>query len=436
MERLLEMAKKVCDQAEVYHVEESTDGVSFENAKLKNIESKVQSGVSLRILKDGKMGFAYTKNLLHPEDLLEHALDSLKGEVEAPFDFPLTKEVPQLETYDPSVETLPTSALVEECQRVCDHLASRTKGQINVSAGRAVIRRRILNGHGTDLSTVSSIYSLNTEILYPGSYSAIQRQFVDKKFGKTPQEHLDFSLALYNASAEEARVKGGRMKVLFLPETLYVLIWRLQSATNGKNVYHGVSPLIGKQGEKVFDCQLTVYDDPLNDTLPDARGFDDEATRCQRLLVIDSGKIANFYYDLFYASKLKANPTGHGYKTSLWGGETVSFKPSPSLEHLFVSPGDRSFFELVRMIDRGLIIGGAMGAHSGNIQNGDYSIGLSPGLYVEGGEIVGHVKDAMVAGNIFETMKEIVAIENEIHPAFAGTFPAVLFENISVATKE
>lgn len=48
---------------------------------------------------------------------------------------------------------------------------------------------------------------------------------------------------------------------------------------------------------------------------------------------------------------------------------------------------------------------GALGAHSGNIPNGDFSIGLSPGLYVENGEIVGHVKDSMVAGNIYEVMK-------------------------------
>jgi len=55
-------------------------------------------------------------------------------------------------------------------------------------------------------------------------------------------------------------------------------------------------------------------------------------------------------------------------------------------------------------MDTGILIAGVMGAHSGNILNGDFSIGLSPGVYVEKGEIRGHVKDAMVAGNIFDTM--------------------------------
>jgi len=61
------------------------------------------------------------------------------------------------------------------------------------------------------------------------------------------------------------------------------------------------------------------------------------------------------------------------------------------------------------------------GAHSGNILNGDYSVGLCPGLYVENGEIMGHVKDAMVAGNIFETLKEVIDIEDTTIMAPEGT---------------
>ena len=87
------------------------------------------------------------------------------------------------------------------------------------------------------------------------------------------------------------------------------------------------------------------------------------------------------------------------------------------------------------MMGRGVVVAGAMGAHSGNILNGDFSIGLSPGLYVDQGEITGHVKDAMVAGNIFETMKSVVALEDRAYPSYSGVFPAILFENVSVATK-
>ncbi len=225
------------------------------------------------------------------------------------------------------------------------------------------------------------------------------------------------------------------MKVLFLPETLYALLWRVQSVTNGRNIYQKVSPVLGKLNEKIFDEKLTLYDDPLNDRFPGARGFDDEGTPCRSFPVMEKGVLNHFYYDLYYAGKMGVPPTGHGYKSAMWGGETVSFKPSPSLEHLYIQPGEKSFRDLMRMMDQGILIAGVMGAHSGNILNGDYSIGLSPGLYVENGEILGHVKDAMVAGNIFDTMNHIIELEDTLHPASGGMFPAILFDGVSVATK-
>ena len=435
MERLLEMAKQAGDSAEVYALEEAGDSISFENGSLKEIESQSQAGMSLRILKGGYLGFAYTKNLINREGFLSNALDSLKGEVESRFDFPFTRHVPPLDTYDPSIEDLSNKAMVEECQRVCDVLASKTKGQINVSAGRSTGRVRILNSEGTDVSTTSSVYALHASILFPNSYASIHRPWVHKGFKQAPDSHLQFILETYERSLREIQIQGGRMKVLFLPETLYALLWRVQTVTNGRNIYQKVSPVMERLNEKIFDERLTLYDDPLNDRFPGARGFDDEGTPCRLFKVIDKGVLTQFYYDLYYAGKMGASPTGHGYKSAMWGGETVSFKPSPALEHLYINPGEKPFTDLLRLMDKGIVIAGVMGAHSGNILNGDFSIGLSPGVYVENGEIVGRVKDAMAAGNIFDTLNHIIELEDTLHPASGGMFPAILFDGVSVATK-
>jgi len=120
----------------------------------------------------------------------------------------------------------------------------------------------------------------------------------------------------------------------------------------------------------------------------------------------------------------------------MWGGETVSLKPVPSLQHLLIEPGELTFAEMIKSMDRGVIVGQALGAHSGNIPNGDYSIGLSPGLYVEGGEIVGHMKDTMVAGNIYELLKQVAAIGNDTK--WVGSFlntPSIYCPSVSVASK-
>jgi PmbA protein len=435
MEKLLELGKKVADQVEVYSLDETADGISFENAKLKDIGSRSQSGISLRILKNGKLGFAYTKNLLSREELLQNALSSLQGGVEALFDLPSTMEVPPLSTYERSIEHLSNATLVEECKRVCELLTPKTPGQINLSTYRHISQIRLMNSHGTDLCLTSSRYSFETEILYPGSYSAIHRLLLRKSFERVTEDYVQFLLDFYNSSRNEVPLRAGKMKVLFLPETFYVLAWRLQSGANGRNVHQKISPLLGKVGEKLMDEKLTIYDDPMDDRRPGARGFDDEGIPCQVFNVIDRGIFTGFYYDLDYARKMNMAPTGHGYKGSMWGGETVSFKPSPALTHLHIKPGERKFHELLALMDKGVIVAGAMGAHSGNILNGEFSVGLSPGLYVENGEIRGHVKDAMVAGNIYETMQDVIEVEDTLHPSYGGTFPAILFDNVSIATK-
>lgn len=41
----------------------------------------------------------------------------------------------------------------------------------------------------------------------------------------------------------------------------------------------------------------------------------------------------------------------------------------------------------------------------------------------------------MVAGNIYEVMKKVVNIEDKVYPFNIGTFPSILFDNVSVPIK-
>jgi len=435
MERLLEMALKVSEQVEVYSIQETKNTVSFENSHLKNMAVSIQSGLSLRIVKDGKLGFAYTKNLIDRNGVLNGALSSLKGGAEAPGGFPGTQTVRSLDTYDDTINAITGDAIVEECQRVCNRLSSGTTAQLNLESGHGQSSIRILNSSGADLSCRASFSYMAPALLFPGSYAAIHRVHLEKSFEKTPQDILDHILNTFSAAQKQVKPAAGRMKVIFLPESLYVLMWRLRHATSGKALYQNESPLAKRIGAKIFSDQLTVVDDPLNDSLPSARSFDDEATPCRCMSLVENGILQNYYYDLFYAKKMGVESSGHGYKTAMWGGDTVSLKIFPSLEHLFIEPGDQSFESMLKSMDRGVIVCRVLGAHSGNIPNGDYSVGLSPGIYVEGGEIVGHVKDAMIAGNIYVNLKNIIAIEDSRHFTSGGCFPAILIDDVNIQIK-
>ena len=440
MEQLLQMAKKVCDKAEVYSVEYTDNSIFFENAKLNNMDSKFQSGVSLRIIKGGKLGFAYTRNLTSREELIWNALDSLKGGVEAGYDFPLTEELPGLDTYDSSLENLSSTKLVDECARVCDLFKSKTDSEIEITSFAHVGNIRIINTAGTDVSMKAAEYGVLVNMIYPGTGVGIWRVFKSKKFEKMPDDMVKEMIELYNLSSPVVEPKGGRMKVMFMPGAMNTLYWRILSGTSSRSVYEKVSPVADKVGEKIFDERITIYDDPLNDKYPKARSFDDEGVACAPLTIVENGVLKSFFYDLDYANKLNTKSTGHGYRTAelflALTADPVTLKPIPALSHMRIKPGNKSFSQMVRSINRGIILEGALGPHSGNIPNGDYSVGVCPGLYVENGEIVGRVKDAMVAGNIYETLKNVVDIGDKLYPCSDGAWvPAILCDNVSVATK-
>jgi PmbA protein len=429
MERLLEIARKRADKVEVYGKDSAYTGASFEDGRLKDIDSSFSSGVGLLIMKDGKLGRAYTRNLIDREGLVADALAALAGGVEAGYELPGAAKLPGLGSYDGGIEQLTSTALAAECERLVTGVKDRTRAQVNVSAARQVETVRVLNSSGADFTARSSQYYCYLSLLYPGSYSSISRVTSAKSFARFPDEDLEYVVDTYNRSAEERKPAAGRTRVLFLPEQVYALAWRLVTATRGKEVFEGVSPLKDKVGKPVLGKLLTVTDEPLNDAWPGARAFDDEGTPCRNTPLFEDGVLRGFYYDRYYAWKAGAEPTGHGFR------QDVTARTGPQLGHLAVRPGDKSFGDLLREMGSGVVVAGVLGAHSGNILNGDYSIGLSPGLWVENGEIAGHVKDAMVAGNVYTDLKNVVAVGNRQHDAYMGRFPALLLDGVSFATR-
>ncbi len=437
MEKLLEMASGAADQAEVFACDQVADTVTFQDSKLHDIETNYLAGVSLRIIKNGKLGFAYTRNLKDRKTLVGNALRSLEGGVEAGYELPLRKEaVKKVDNHDPSVKTLKGEQLLSEARRTCDTLREKVCGEITVAAFTNRVVLRIINSRGfvhTSESTTAGIYG---NVVFPGTGSGIGRLTQGKRLSGMAGWLIEEMTGLFRLGEKVVEPKGGRMKVLFMPGSLITLLWRLSSGLSGRSIYERISPVAEKLGQRVFSDKLTVVDDPLDDSYPGARSFDDEGTICAPLILIDRGEIKSFYYDLNYAKKLGVASTGHGYRSGPWGGDPVSLKPGPALAHLFIRPGKASLEKLISMIDRGIIVEGALGAHSGNIPNGDYSIGVSPGLYVENGNIVGRVKDAMVAGNIYQTLREVMELGDTLYPIFGGAWaPPILCDGVSVATK-
>ncbi len=436
MKELLDIAARVCDQAEVFSIRNDSGSLEMRNGKPTDMSASIQSGYALRVLKDERIGTAYTKNLLNRDELVSNAMDSLKGNVEAGFSFPGQQDIAPSWEPDGSISRMGFHDLHACSEKVLDYLRGRVKGQIDVQSARGVLDMAIMNTSGLDISRESAFMYIYVSLLFPNTETSVHKFYDSRKSGDFPENELDALVNLYTSGLPEVDIPTGKMKVVFTPDTMYTLLWRLSDATSGKAFYNRISPLQDKRGEKVLSDKFTLYGDPTDPEEVDQRFFDDEGVATKKHTIFEGGVFRNLILNLDYAEKLKENPTGTGYRGGMFGGETVALLPTPSLGCSRIAPGDVSFEDMIKSIDRGVIVLGVLGAHSGNILNGDFSVGLNPGYYVENGEIKGRVRDGMVAGNVYDVLQNIEAIEDRMHNSpMGGKYPSILLDDVSVAAK-
>lgn len=429
IEKIYKQATKEFDEVLIRQVNIENIGVSFEDSKFKKVDSSINETTSLNVIKDKYFGYAYTTSIEDIGILIQNAKNSLAGKVDGAFGFADKDDIVKLDTYRESTEKLTAQNILEKLNDIIDYLKSRTKAQINLEGYLEKISLTILTSKGVDYNQKISTYINYISLIYPGSYSNVSRLFASYDIEDLDKQILDYLLFLYNQSEKQTNPKSGKMKVLFLPEAFYTFIYRLSSALSGNNLVYKRTPLEGKIGQKIADEKFTLFHDPHILKFPYARAFDDEGTKTQKINFIEKGILKSFYFDRKSAYKYNTKSTAHGYC------QEPNEPANAYIPNFMVQNGEKTIYDLISMMDRGVIIPSVLGAHSGNVQNGDFSIGLSPGIYVENGQIVGHIKDAMVAANIYDCLNKIIDIEDKIHYSIMGNFPSILFDDINVVIK-
>jgi len=103
----------------------------------------------------------------------------------------------------------------------------------------------------------------------------------------------------------------------------------------------------------------------------------------------------------------------------------------------YINPGEMTREELFAKAANGIYVTEMKGFHAGaNAVTGDFSI-ESAGFLIEDGKIGAPIKSFTVAGNFFELLKQIAAIDNVLEmkaPGFSQIgSPDVLVPDMSVA---
>lgn len=438
MKPLIEKALKVSDAVEVYERRVFSTSVSMLMGELNGIEGEKKTEISLRIIKDGKMGAAIATDI-EDESLIDRALISLEhqGKSAEPFE---VHEPAQVLCYSELVSELSTEDLVHQVQVLNDRVQRLDANvKFGIEVNKTLSEIHMENSSGFNGSYKKSIYDLGVFTLNEkGFYNAsIEKTGCD--FSDITDEELKGLLEKHHLEAQPVSLENEKLPVILSGSVMGAMMLRVLGGVNGGNVIKHISPVENKLGEKVFSENITIRDDATHAYGTNTMAFDDEGTTAQNTLIYENGILKNYLLSQSHAKKLNGKPTGNAIKRALFSKE-IEDAPTVFETNLIVEGNSIPDEALIKGIKRGLLITGVMGAHTGNIIQGEFSLNVSSGFLIEEGKLVGKVKGAMIAGNIYDMFKDIEAIGTALEPMrgifyHMGYSPMVKFGGVNIVGK-
>ena len=431
MEEVLAHAQKFADEAEVFCASIEQTPVVFETNRLKQLHTQQSTITTLRIVHDGKIGLATAAGPYNTQELVERAIALAELGITSHLEFPAQQKYPPVELYDFEVEETPVNEMIVLGQSLIDHVRWHTPEVIcQVEVVKSVSSVRIINSRGGDVSYRKSIFSLGLEgtlvrgedMLFVFDSESSCHPIRDvAKVNNTVVRQLEWA-------KNNAAIRPGRLPVIFTPLGVSsVFAYPFMVAFNGKMVLQGASPLGGKQGEQLFAQCLSLFDDATAIHRPASYPSDDEGVPGQITPLIKKGMVSNFIYDLQTAGLAGTRSTGNGNR----GGGGM---PAPAISNMVLEPGKVALANMMHDMSEGLIVEHLMGATQGNILGGDFSGNVLLGYKVEKGEVVGRVKNVMLSGNIYNTLKDVILGDKAEWVGSLQT-PALLCANLAAACK-
>jgi PmbA protein len=420
------------EQAEVFEIQSEATKIGFEANKLKSFEVEETQGVAARVVAGGRVGFAASSDVTALDQLMENVLASARLGDDIPLQFPEPQPGPSVQVYSPELAILPASRLIEMGREMVDSvLQADEEANVSIDLTRRVRETTVRNSAGAEVAVRKAPLSimLGVERVRGDDVVTLFETFSTTALDDGYRAFVSRVGEKLRLARRSATLSSGRMPVLFSPTGGPVLCLPLIQGLNGKNVYRGISPMVGQEKELLFDEKLTVVDDPTLDGRPGSSSHDDEGVPRRQNVLIDQGRLTGLIYDLKTAALAGTEPTGNGERS-------LFSPPSPSFSNMVVAKGETPVEDIIAGIDNGLLVEAPLGLGQGNVISGVFSNNLSLAFKIEKGEITGRVKDVSIAGNIYQELRDIEALSLESEWVYGGIrLPYILLPKLNVVTK-
>lgn len=213
--------------------------------------------------------------------------------------------------------------------------------------------------------------------------------------------------------AAEGKFEG---TVVFTPECAGEMLGELFGTFISDSVMlDGTSRWKDKLGGKVVHEDLSVSSSPLNPQVVCGERYMPDGMLSDDFDIIKDGKLVSFLLSSYAAIKLK-----------LPRADNTGF-------NLVVDPGRQSVDEIIRGIDKGLLVSRFSGGSPAS--SGDFSGVAKNSFFIRDGKIAEAVSETMISGNLEKMFKNLRGISSERVEDGNSVLPYIAVDGITISGK-
>jgi PmbA protein len=410
------------EQIEAFVARGGETEVRVYEGDVEHFVSAQSEGIGIRVVVDGRTGFAYAGTLDQSAiaEVLAEARDNVQfGTVDewAALAEPDGAEVTEQTLWNEELADFPTDQKIDLAKEL-EKLASGADPRVRVDDSNyadahgesAVASTTGIRMSGRENGCYVSVSTLADE--GEGDDAETQTGF-GFSVGRSPSE-FDLDRAAREAADRATRLLGAtqpsskRLTVVLDPFVAAQFLGVISSTLNGEAVVKGRSLFRDRLGDEVAASMVTFVDDPTNPKAYTATDVDGEGLAARRNVLIEDGVLKKFVHNSYSARRAGTVSTGNATR----GG----FAGTPGVGCLALSlvPGERSQEQLIADVDDGLLVQQMQGLHSGvNPISGDFSTGAA-GLLIENGVVGAPVREITIASTLQRMLLDIVEVGGDI----------------------
>lgn len=395
IEKLVKQAGKKADSAELYHERSRSSLFKSVLDRVESCDNYLGEGWSLRVVKNGRVGFAYFTSPNDFAGALKSALRSAKFAKKTGLEFALRDRYPQVRgLYDRNVRSLDEEKLLESLLASVDSVKDTRSSPIQSFLSRSVDFSEGANTNGCSWRSEETYFDASCIAQYRES-RAYEHAMSHSTFDASAVAQRAGFLARRGAGAKPVR---GEFDIVLDPRVVTDLLGEvLLPAINGERVFRKQSSFTGKLGRQVMREGISLYDDPLISGGNFSCGSDDEGVRSRTKSLVSKGVLNTFLYNIEAAALAGAKSTGNGFRPSFTG------MPGTVPTNIRLEAKDRERMDELS----GVVLYDLMAVHNVNPVTGDFSVEIAAGFTLENGELKKPIRGCAIVGNFFDVMKSL-----------------------------